>query len=269
MTPQADTVTRKAKRTSKAGVRSAGGRERQPEAGTGKTAKKGLTPSDKAYSFILDKILSRQWPVKCKIMTEPELCERLDVSRVAVREAVERLSGLGLLEKKQGSGTFVTEPHIDSAFRSVFPMLLTNERDIRQVMEFRRHFEYGNVLLFMLYGESGDLRALEANYREMIELHATDPEKAWLLDFDFHHLIALGTKNQFIIKISDILTELMRGNQAVGWYFAATHGNATVYHNEIIRAIKNGDGEVAAMLMRRHIDIAIECLDKPWLATKA
>ncbi len=229
---------------------------------------KDPTPSDKVYNFILDKLLSRQWPVKCKIMTENELSAELKVSRVAVREAVERLCALGLLIKRQGAGTFVSEPHVDQAVKSLFPMLSNNEMDVRQILEFRRYFEYGNVILFMKYHDPADVQALEDNYQTMISLGPNEAERSSMLDFDFHQLLARGTKNQFVAKISDILVEIMRSHHGVMYYTTVTQGNAIIYHNEIIRAIRNGDGDVAAMLMLRHIDIAIECLDTSWMAAE-
>lgn len=220
------------------------------------------TPSEKVYNFILDKILTREWPIHSKIMTESELCIQLEVSRIAVREAVERFSALGLLVKKQGSGTFVTEPNIDNWLGSMFPMILTSERDLRQLLEFRRYFEYGNVVLFMRYASPDNIAALEQNYQEMIALSVSDPKRAGVLDYEFHQIIARGTKNKFIMKISDILIEIMRSHQEAMFYNSISLGNAIIYHNEVVRAMRNGDDEVAAMLMRRHIDIAIEYYEK-------
>lgn len=47
------------------------------------------------------------------IPTEAALQARFGVSRLTVREAVRQLVSQGLLEKKQGKGTFVTRPSVD------------------------------------------------------------------------------------------------------------------------------------------------------------
>ncbi|MBB1260813.1 FadR/GntR family transcriptional regulator [Streptomyces alkaliterrae] len=52
-------------------------------------------------------ITSGAWPVGSRIPTEPELVEQLGVARNTVREAVRALAHNGLLDIRQGSGTFV------------------------------------------------------------------------------------------------------------------------------------------------------------------
>ena len=51
------------------------------------------------------------WPPGSKIPTEPNLCTEYDVSRVTVRHAVSALRAEGLLEIRQGDGTYVRVPH--------------------------------------------------------------------------------------------------------------------------------------------------------------
>lgn len=47
------------------------------------------------------------WQLGARIPTEQELSGELGVSRAVVREAVRALVHLGVLESRQGSGTFV------------------------------------------------------------------------------------------------------------------------------------------------------------------
>ncbi len=186
-------------------------------------------------------------------MTECELCAHLDVSRVAVREALERLSAIGLLNKKQGAGTFVAKPMAAKAFNSLLPMLLIEEKDLLTVLEFRKHFERGNIAMFMEHHTPEDIQALERNYEEMVAHHLTDPEKSGLLDIEFHQLIAEGTRNAFVIKTSRIIKEIMGSLQAM--LFAKIDAtNAIEYHREIINNIKRGYPDIAAMFMDRHIE---------------
>lgn len=211
--------------------------------------------SEKVYNFILEKIRERHWPVNGKIMTESELCAALQVSRIAVREAVERLVALGLLIKKRGSGTYVTEPEAETCFDSLFPMILLDAKNTKLLLEYRRYFESSNVKLFMKHHEPEDIVKLERNYQEMLDTRYSDPELSGRLDFEFHQFISMGTHNPFVIRISKILTGILLSHQTE-LYRTADQDNAYHYHADIINYIKKGNAKVAAALMRQHIKIS-------------
>lgn len=61
-------------------------------------------------SYLLE---SRAWKVGDKLPSERELVGTFGVGRSAVREALKSLSLLGLLEIRQGDGTYVRSPHSD------------------------------------------------------------------------------------------------------------------------------------------------------------
>ncbi|HKS49845.1 MAG TPA: GntR family transcriptional regulator, partial [Amycolatopsis sp.] len=58
-------------------------------------------------SQLHDQITSGTWPVGSRIPAETELAEMLGVGRSTVREAIRALVHIGLLEARQGTGTFV------------------------------------------------------------------------------------------------------------------------------------------------------------------
>lgn len=55
------------------------------------------------------KILFGQWKPGDQILTENELCEQYDVSRITIRKAIHELENAGYLITQSGKGTFVTE----------------------------------------------------------------------------------------------------------------------------------------------------------------
>lgn len=63
--------------------------------------------SEQVIAALRAQITSGEWPVGSRIPTEPELVEQLGVARNTVREAVRALAHNGLLDIRQGSGTYV------------------------------------------------------------------------------------------------------------------------------------------------------------------
>lgn len=61
--------------------------------------------------FLVDQI-ERHHGAHDRLPTERELSERLGVSRLTVRRAIQELEGDGLVYRIQGSGTYVAEPQI-------------------------------------------------------------------------------------------------------------------------------------------------------------
>jgi|SRR3972149_8377408 len=55
------------------------------------------------------KILFGQWKPGDQILTEKELCEQYNVSRITIRKAIQELESAGYLITQSGKGTFVTE----------------------------------------------------------------------------------------------------------------------------------------------------------------
>lgn len=56
---------------------------------------------------LIDEISMGSFPIGSMLPTELELCERFGVSRYTVREALRRLEEMGLVMRRQGSGTVV------------------------------------------------------------------------------------------------------------------------------------------------------------------
>src|SRR5882757_9087799 len=68
---------------------------------------RAATLADQVITRLRAEIVAGAWPVGSRIPTEPELVEHLGVARNTIREAVRALAHNGLLDIRQGSGTYV------------------------------------------------------------------------------------------------------------------------------------------------------------------
>lgn len=216
--------------------------------------------SNSAYEFIGERIRSGEWGPGDRIWTEAKLCEHLGISRVAVRQAIDWLAAQSVVYKIQGSGTYVCEPSAQQLPGA--GLIQEGEEDIMDILEFRRYFEVGNIMMFMKNHDEDDIRALEDTYAAMREAAERDDMAAfYTADYRFHDIIARGTKKKFVYHISSILTGILNRHQK--------NINARIgpdvgleYHPYILEYIKKNDADLAAMFMQRHIDATIEAVRK-------
>ncbi len=74
------------------------------------------------YSILFENISNGTWSEGYQIPSERELCNEYSVSRITVREVVNRLVQEGYLIRKQGKGTFVTLPKFEQQLTSYFSL---------------------------------------------------------------------------------------------------------------------------------------------------
>ena len=212
----------------------------------------------KVYDYVIRQIKLGRWNPGDQIMTEMELCEELDVSRIAVREALGQCSALGVLEKRKGSGTYVCEINISNILKNIIPLMTLNRLDLMDVLKFRLSFESGNVIEFVQHCTQEDIAELEQTYVEMTgrKLDAS----FYTADYKFHEIIARGTKNPLVIAVNEMLTGVLLSSQELT-NLAVGPEIGLSFHKDIINAIKNRDSQMAALLMTRHIEATIAAVE--------
>lgn len=98
---------------------------------------------------------SGEWPVGQRIPTEPELVAQLGVGRNTVREAVRALAHTGILEVRQGDGTYV---RATSEMAGAIRRLCGPE--LREVLQVRRALEVDGARLAATARTEADLAEL-------------------------------------------------------------------------------------------------------------
>lgn len=208
--------------------------------------------SDRVFQTMLDSITQGEWAPTQKIPSENSLARQYGVSRMTVRSAIQRLSSLGLLESRQGGGTFVRDPEPQPR-RAELPRFTLSRADRVNIFEFRRAIETGAAeLAASRAGSDVAQRLLDLSGR--MEQAKTTSEIIQY-DWEFHWLISEATGNPIFQSVFYVLCgtywSLLRDNvKAVG-------SAGSSYHFMIAHAIQNRDPHAARELMLRHLDVAM------------
>ncbi len=143
-----------------------------------------------------NKIKNEEYKVGSKIPTEPDLVELFEVSRNTIREAVQSLIQAGLLEARQGKGTYViAKDRLQINFFS-----LMDEISIDNIMEVRILLEKYIVESAISNATFEDVKYIEKCLEER-NAHLEIIKENTDSDLRFHIAIAQATHNQLLVHI--------------------------------------------------------------------
>ena len=203
------------------------------------TRRAGLV--DQVIGQLRAAISGGEWPVGERIPTEGALAETFGVSRNTVREAVRALAHGGLLEVRQGDGTYVrATSEVSGAIRRLCGS------ELREILQVRRGLEVEGARLAAMSRTEEDLRRLTELLAERNRAQrAKQFEEFVRADTDFHLVIVHSGHNA-------LLSELYRGIvEAVSASVAATsHDHLAervhIGHDGLLDAIADRDPDRAA-----------------------
>lgn len=211
--------------------------------------------SNQVFERLKEEIISRRWLPGDKIPSENELTAMLGVSRIPIREALQRLAILGLLETRQGEGTFVKELSPGIYMNSLIPLFALDPPGTIEVLEYRRIIEVGSMELTVQKATSEDIEKLEEILTNMRK-HKDDIERFAEEDLNFHLALAEITRNSVLIKINHVIKDVLKHSMTNIVHSLGTR-DGLHYHKEILKAIKAKDILYALELMREHVERTI------------
>lgn len=226
--------------------------------------------SEQIAKQIEEKIISRQLNPGDKLPSENDLVKQLECSRIAVREALRTLEGLGLITVKQGStgGSFVKEfnflPITDFLLRAI----RLGNISIYHLSQFRLSFEPAMVRIVASKRiEKEMLIKLEANIQETNALYEKDQVTGYK-NMDFHVLIAAATENPMFIALLHAIRANMTVITPIAKAKRSIRNSTLHYHVKIFDAIRRKKPHEAEQQMKRHL-VELESLWENMEAMKA
>jgi GntR family transcriptional repressor for pyruvate dehydrogenase complex len=228
---------------------------------SGITKVKTVSLRVQVYTQLKERLMQGFWKIGERLPSESELCAQFGVSRVTVRAAIQQLEILGLVETKHGGGTFVRNFSSIEKLDAFHPLMqIEKNQDIITVLEYRKIIEKGTIGLAHEKASAEDLRFLEETYRAMV--NAQEDTAAYTrADLAFHYRLAEITRNPIIIKVYDILNDILSTAMTDIVHLLGRDIGLT-YHRKLTDSLKNGDKSKSEALMEEHIEMTIEAITK-------
>jgi GntR family transcriptional repressor for pyruvate dehydrogenase complex len=186
--------------------------------------------------------------------SQHELARQLSVSRPVLREAMQGLASLGLVEIRPGSGCYVGDPTRPADPETLFAAF-THEAAL-EVLEARMVVEVELAGLAAERATATDFHQLDAILQRLKRSVARGQPTAHMTS-DFHQALARAGHNAVLYKMSHLLTrprvaQGLRVEQALPDIMAGEYDS----HLVLYRAVRTRDPAVARRAMREHLEIA-------------
>lgn len=188
-----------------------------------------------------------------KLPSERELAETLGVSRGSIRDAIRSLELVGLVEPRQGAGTIVREVTADALVNPLANMLVRQREQVVELLDFRKMLEPPLAGRAAMHASADEISELEEILQRQ-ENKLSKGELAISEDSDFHYAIALASGNTVVLKLLDVLMDMLRDTRERSLQVAGRPQKSLAGHKRILSAIKRRDAEAARAAMRRHVE---------------
>lgn len=187
-----------------------------------------------------------------KLLPERELCERLNVGRYGLRQALARLEAEGIIWRRQGQGTFLSAVHPPRAEAFLEQASHTSPADM---MEVRIEFEPILARLCALRASREQVQTIRQ--KAIFAAQANTSHSFEHSDFAFHRAVADGANNVLLLAMFDLATAtLRRADWRVARQSTFSHSRLDAVsseHEDIVTAIAERNPRAAETAMRAHL----------------
>jgi DNA-binding FadR family transcriptional regulator len=206
------------------------------------------TPRTKLVDQVIDQIRqlvgSGEWPVGQRIPNEGELVKSLGVGRNTVREAVRALAHTGILEVRQGDGTYVrATSEVSGALRRLCGS------ELRDVIQVRRALEVEGARLAASNRTVEDIAHMEEMLNRRVGVGET--AEFAMVDTEFHLAVVSSSHNEMLIELYRGLVEAIAASVAAT---SALHVDLDDDHRDLLAHVAAGEPEEAARVVGAMLD---------------
>jgi GntR family transcriptional repressor for pyruvate dehydrogenase complex len=187
-----------------------------------------------------------------QLPVERELAEVFRVSRSSVREAIRSLESQGLLKSRQGNGTYIVRQPIEMLVNPLASVISSEKDGQRELFEMRRLIEPQLAYLAAERATEEEISLMEKTL-DLQEQEISKGESGTETDKNFHYLLASAAKNRFLLRIIDNSMSLLVESRDNFLQVEGRPEKSVLRHRQVLDAIKGGDPDEAARIMREHL----------------
>jgi GntR family transcriptional repressor for pyruvate dehydrogenase complex len=187
-----------------------------------------------------------------RLPSERALSELFGVSRPSVREAIRALGFMGILEIRQGSGTYVASANSESVGDALASLVQTSRETLTHLMEVRIWLEVGGVELAAKRISDEQLAEL-AEIVKSLRASVDDVHRFVEGDIAFHRVIHEASGNPILASLMLTVSTLGKQSRLITAQQLRVRKSTLREHEHILEALRNHDAIAARRAMREHL----------------
>jgi len=190
-----------------------------------------------------------------RLPAERSIAQTLSISRNSIREALSALNGMGIIERRQGSGNYISKNSVAAIKDMIHIMLAIDSTTKEDICSFRR---YMDKMVCMAIADKGINENQKVNMQILVEkMELAGSADIADLDESFHRNLMLATENSFWISIMDAVIGVYR--EWIEKVFEETdaddYDRLLKCHSLILSGILENKQDLCMYAIDRHYDI--------------
>lgn len=196
-----------------------------------------------------------------KLPSEQTLADQFAVSRNVIREALKLLKERGLVESRNGTGSYITKPEPENLSDVIGRMVVLDNISYNDVFSVRIILETAACRAAAEKITDGQLKELEKLYEQMQD-KSISLEQRCGMDFDFHLAIARAAGNPLLDILIQAMKKLYVSILEMSIIQNNTIEDAIVHHGQILELLKEHDAPKAEMAMKYHLETSRQKVER-------
>lgn len=208
---------------------------------------------DKVEMRLIEVFIYKELKPGDAIPKETELATVMGVSRTVIRESLNRLKTMGLIETKKHRGTIIKSPDLSAVLgKSLIPRILDNQT-LMDVFEMRLALEIGMADFIFARKTDSDISELE----KIVEI---EPDHSDHILFDVDHELRFHGKlyqmagNNTLKEFQNLLLPAFQHVYNIGLIKVKGKRKRYKSHKDLVTILKKGTPDEFREGMRRHLE---------------
>lgn len=208
-----------------------------------------------------DYIITHGFGEQEKLPSEQALADEFSVSRNVIREALKLLKERGLVDSRNGTGSYITKPEAANLSDVISRMVAMDNISSESIYEVRRILEVAACKNAARKVTPLQLYEMEELLEHLKDRSLTVQERREA-DFAFHEAIARAAGNPLLLILVQAMKNIFVEMIEKGIFMEGGIDDAIMRHNNILNALKEHDPVMAEDAMYDHLDFSLRNVRK-------